>query len=125
MVRPPCVPTVFVVLAFLAIALASPLDALAAFKKDTTPLDPSVTGGSAESTSHVSSSGGAGAFARMVVGLVIVIAVIFAVYWLLKTYSRSKGSLREDGRIQVLATTALGQNRAVHLIEVDGAQLLV
>ena len=99
----------------------------AAFQRDKTPLDKSITGqtGTTASSGGGGGSGGA-AFARMLVGLVIVIAVILAVYWLLKTYSRSsKGGLREDGRIEVLATTTLAPTRAVHLIRVGNELMLV
>jgi flagellar biosynthetic protein FliO len=57
---------------------------------------------------------------------VIVIAVILGVYYLLKMWGgRSKGVLRNDGTIQVLATTALAPNRSVHLLRVGSDVVLV
>jgi flagellar protein FliO/FliZ len=112
-------------LAVLALAFACPSTALAgSFHRDQTPLSPAVTGaaGGGSGNAHVSAGG---SFARMVVGLAIVIAVIYGVYWLLKAYGRSKGGLSDDGRMSVLATTALGPNRAVHLVRVGDELVLV
>lgn len=60
----------------------------------------------------------------MIVGLVIVIAVIYGVYWLLRQRSKS-GRAKGDGRIAVVATTPLGPNRAVHLVRVGEELILV
>jgi len=124
LVRPHCLRTLGVPLGLLAISLAQPVDAFAAFHRDRTPLSPTLT--DQVSSGHTSSGGGA-AFARMVVGLVIVIGVIFLVYWLLKTWgARTKGGLRTNGgQIEVLATTALTPNRSVHLIRVGSDVVLV
>src|SRR4051794_8973676 len=104
LVRPHCLRMLGIPIGLFAISLAQPVDALAAFQRDRTPLSPGLT--QQVSTGHASSGGGA-AFARMVVGLVIVIGVIFGVYWLLKTWgARTKGGLKNDGTIEVLATTA-------------------
>ncbi|MGI9659188.1 MAG: FliO/MopB family protein [Gaiellaceae bacterium] len=65
-----------------------------------------------------------GTLVRMVVGLAIVLAVIYGVYWLLRTQRRSKGML-SDERIGVLATTTLAPNRTIHLIRVGDELLLV
>lgn len=100
-----------------------PADALAGFKRDRTPLGKTITDQTA--SPHASTGGGA-AFLRMLVGLVIVIGVILVVYWLLKRLGgKSKGVLRNDGQIEVLATTALAANRAVHLLRVGGELVLV
>jgi flagellar protein FliO/FliZ len=115
-------------LAFVALVLACPSVAAAgAFHRDRTPLPASVAGG----TSNASGSSGAhvsatGSFARMIVGLAIVIAVIYGVYWLLKAYGRSKGgALRDDCRMSVLATTTLAPNRSLHLVRVGDELVLV
>ena len=106
--------------ALAALALAWPPAALAAFHRDRTPLPTSVSGGS--SASHASTGG---SFARMIVGLAIVIAVIYGVYWLLKAYGRSKGAPVDDGRMTVVATTALAPNRSLHLVRVGEELVLV
>jgi flagellar protein FliO/FliZ len=55
-----------------------------------------------------------------------VIAVIYGVYWLLKTYSKSKKSGTEgDGKMDIVATTVLGPNRSMHLVRVGDELVLV
>ncbi len=104
-------------LAFVALVLACPSAAVAGpFHRDRTPLPASVSGASSAT----------GSFARMIVGLAIVIAVIYGIYWLLKAYGRSKGGgLRDDGRMNVLATTTLAPNRSLHLVRVGDEVVLV
>jgi flagellar protein FliO/FliZ len=95
------------------------------FKEDNTPLPSSVTNGGG-SGGIASASGGAGAIARMVVGLAIVLAVVYGVYWLLK--KRYRGSGRggvADGRLEIVATTALAGNRAVHLLRAGDELFLI
>lgn len=86
------------------------------FEEDKTPLPSSVTNG--DGGGGISSaSGGAGAIARMVVGLAIVLAVVYGVYWLLRKRYRGGGRGGvADGRLEIVATTALAGNRAVHLL---------
>ncbi len=60
----------------------------------------------------------------MVAGLAVVLAVIYGVYWLLRSQRRSKG-LQSDERIGVLATTTLAPNRTLHLIRVGDELMLV
>ena len=116
----------------LLLLLLAPGEALAArpptVATDTTPLSDAVKSGAgaAAKSSHSSSSGGA--FIRMIVGLFIVLAVIYGVYWLLKTYGKSKknSAAGEGGAgIDVVATTALGPNRSLHLVRVGNEFVLV
>ena len=103
-------------------------DALAdGFKKDTTPLPESVSNGSAGSGGITNASGGAGTIARMVVGLAIVLAVVYGVYWLLKKRYRggSRGGGVADGRLEIVATTPLANNRAVHLLRAGDELFLI
>lgn len=98
----------------------------AATPTDTTPLSSAVTNGTTEAVK--SSSGSSGAFIRMVVGLFIVLAVIYGVYWLLKTYGKSKrnGGAGESGAgLDVVATAALGPGRNLHLVRVGDEFVLV
>ena len=117
-------------LPLLLLALA-PGEALAAGSPavtptDTTPLSSTVRGGA---TAAVKSSGGSsGAFIRMVVGLFIVLAVIYGVYWLLKTYGKSKrnGGAGEAGAgLDVVASATLGPGRTLHLVRVGDEFVLV
>jgi len=103
-------------------------DALAAdpFKKDETPLPSSVTSGDSGG-GITTASGGASAIARMVVGLAIVLAVVYGVYWLLKKRYRggSRGGGVADGRLEIVATTPLANNRAVHLLRAGDELFLI
>jgi flagellar protein FliO/FliZ len=104
--------------------LAAPAGALAGGFKDKTPLPTDVvTQTAAKAAKH--SSGSGGAFVRMIVGLLIVIAVIYGVYWLLKTYGKSKKTGPGDGKLEVVATTALAPNRSIHLVRVGDELVLV
>jgi flagellar protein FliO/FliZ len=94
-----------------------------AFHQDTTPLPASLTQTTTTSTGVHSASAGS-ALARTVAGLAIVLAVLFGIYWLFKTYAKGKQT-KSDGRLEVVATTALAPNRAVHLIRVGDGLVLV
>jgi flagellar protein FliO/FliZ len=107
----------------VSVALAATPEA-DTFKKDTTPLPSSVTDGSGGGVA--SASGSAGAIARMIVGLAIVLVVVYGVYWLLKKrYRGSGGGTVADGRLQIVATTALAGNRAVHLLRAGDELFLI
>jgi flagellar protein FliO/FliZ len=111
--------------AAVAFVVLAPGAALAAFK-DKTPLPDSVgETGSGAAEAAQSSGGSGGALVRMIVGLLIVIAVIYGVYWLLKTWNKSKNGDKGDGRIELVTTTALAQNRSVHLLRVGDELVLV
>jgi flagellar biogenesis protein FliO len=116
-------------LALLALAaLCAPSTALAAFGKDTTPLPAGVTSTAGSEPAPSSSTGGS--FLRMVIGLVVVIAVIYGVWFALRTWGKAKRGLKKrvgmggDG-IEVIATTPLAQNRSIHLVRVGGELILV
>lgn len=93
------------------------------FERDQTPLPPAVTSGAGDAGEEAA-TGASGGIVRMIVGLAIVLAVIYGVYWLLKAYRKSKLA-SSDGRIEIVATTALAPNRAVHLIRVGNELVLV
>jgi flagellar protein FliO/FliZ len=91
--------------------------------RDTTPLPAAVSHPASVGTHHVAAS--SGVFLRTGIGLVVVVALIYGIYWLLKRYAGSKGGGRSDGRMQVIATTALAPNRALHLVSVGDELVLV
>jgi flagellar protein FliO/FliZ len=103
--------------ALLSIASAD----AAGFKRDETPLPASITDGSSAAPAHVSSGS---SFARLFLGLIVVVVLIFAVRALLRR--TQKGSLpRAQGDMAVIATTPLAPNRAVHLLRVGDELVLV
>jgi flagellar biogenesis protein FliO len=113
---PPCA-----FIASLAVALFCPGLALAeGFKRDETPLPKGLTDAAEAAPSQV----GGGSYLRLVVGLGIVIALIYAIYKLLKRANRGALPGRSDA-IAVLATAPLGPSRAVHLVRVGPELLLV
>jgi flagellar biosynthetic protein FliO len=131
--RPPRLRSRASALAFsLLLFTLAPGEALAAappaVATDTTPLSDAVKHGAGATATTAHSSGSGGAFVRMIVGLFIVLAVIYGIYWLLKTYGKSKkkSSAGEGGGgIDVVATTALGPNRSLHLVRVGSEFVLV
>ena len=103
---------------------AAKKQAAPAFHVDRTPLGSAVTsaGGSSGTTT---SAGSAGAdVIRTIVGLAVVLAVIYGVYWLLKSAARAKAG-RPDERIGVIATTPLAPNRSLHLVRAGDELILV
>lgn len=128
-------------LACLAILVPAPGAALAApaqkhhasappLPADTTPLPQQVVdAGSSAKTSTSSrqpAASSSGSIVRMIAGLAIVLAVIYAVYWLLRTYAKSKrGGDPTDDRLAVLGTTTLAPNRSLHLVRVGQEVLLL
>jgi flagellar protein FliO/FliZ len=107
-----------------AIAPVPLIVASVASAADRTPL-PAAIRDSKAPAARVASGGGSGAFVRMIVGLAVVLAVIYGVYWLLKTYGKSKRSVQSDGAIDVVATTVLAQDRSVHLVRLGDELLLL
>jgi flagellar protein FliO/FliZ len=94
------------------------------FHVDRTPLGSDITsaGGSSGQTASVGSAGGD--VIRTIVGLAVVLAVIYGVYWLLKSAARAKAG-RPDERIGVIATTPLAPNRSLHLVRAGDELILV
>ena len=95
-----------------------------AFHKDTTPLPAGVTHTSGGGSGTIGVSSTSGAVARTIVGLAIVLAVVYGLYWLLKSTAKSRAA-QSDERIAVVATTTLAPNRALHLIRSGDELILV
>jgi flagellar protein FliO/FliZ len=95
-----------------------------AFHVDRTPLGSGVTSAGGAS-GQTASTGSAGAdVIRTIVGLAVVLAVIYGVYWLLKGAARAKAG-KPDERIGVIATTPLAPNRSLHLVRAGDELILV
>ena len=100
--------------AFLAacagMLLAAP-SALAASSTESTPLNlPSVD------QSHAATGSGGGGFVRTFVGLAIVLAVIYGLYWVLKQVKASRETAASGQGLESVATIPLGANRSLHLV---------
>lgn len=69
-----------------------------------------------------------GTVTRMIFGLLFVLGVIYGVYWLLRNYSKSRFpgmAASGGGAIEVVATTPLAANRALHLVRVGTEMVLI
>jgi flagellar protein FliO/FliZ len=67
------------------------------------------------------------AVVHMVLGLAIVLALIFGLYWLLKRTGRGKKdtAVADDGFIGVVSSTPLGPQRSMHLVRVGDELVLL
>jgi flagellar biosynthetic protein FliO len=106
----------------ITLVFAGPAAAAETTPVDTTPLPESVTGGGSDA---VSTTSGAGAISRMVVGLGIVLVVIFGVYWLLKRVYGGRSGARIGEGLDVVATVGLGPNRTLQLVRIGDEYVLV
>ena len=100
--------------AFLAACAGTLLAAPAALAADTgesTPLNLP----SADQT-QAAASGGGGSLVRTFVGLAIVLAVIYGLYWVLKQVKASRESAASGDGLESVATIPLGSNRSLHLV---------
>jgi flagellar protein FliO/FliZ len=96
--------------ACLGMLLTAP-SALAASSSESTPLNlPSVD------QSHAAAGSGGGGLVRTFVGLAIVLAVIYGLYWVLKQVKAGKESTASGQGLESVATIPLGPNRALHLV---------
>jgi flagellar biogenesis protein FliO len=106
--------------------LTLPARALAATARETatgenTPLDLDDVGATPE-PSDVGTQGGS--IARVLIGLLVVVAVIYAVTWLLKQLRRDKDAPTGTG-ITTVSSTPLPGGGALHLVKVGNELLLV
>jgi len=66
-----------------------------------------------------------GGLVRTIVGLVIVIAVIYGLYWVLKQVKSSREERASGSGLGTLATLPLGSNRSLHLVRAGGEVVLL
>jgi flagellar protein FliO/FliZ len=81
---------------------------------ESTPLN-LPTGGSANTAAPGAGPGG-GSLVRTIVGLAIVLAVIYGLYWVLKQVKASKEDRASGQGLAPLATLPLGGNRSLQLV---------
>jgi len=102
------------------LAVFPPAAQAADVHRDETPLPTSLTSGG----SHGGHSSDGAAFTRLGFGLVIVLVLIYAIYWVLKRSGKGRAA-RGAGGLSVVDSTQLGPNRAVHLVRVGDELVLV
>src|SRR5262249_20586043 len=86
----------------LAVLAPSAFAKAPAFHQDTTPLPSSLSETTTTSSSGAHATSTGGELARTVAGLAIVLAVLFGIYWLFKTYAKGKQT-KSDGRLEIVA----------------------
>jgi flagellar protein FliO/FliZ len=105
------------VAAWAGMLLAAP-PALGAPTGESTPLNlPSAA------PSQTASSGGG--LVRTFVGLAIVLAVIYGLYWVLKQVKASRETAASGPGLESVATIPLGPNRALHLVRAGREVMLL
>jgi flagellar protein FliO/FliZ len=117
---PPAISRAFA--ALLAALLLAPSAALAA-DGESTPLNLPKAAPKAASEAAGPSAGGG--LVRTIVGLVIVIAVIYGLYWVLKQVKASREERSSGSGLGTLATLPLGPNRSLHLVRAGGEVVLL
>jgi flagellar protein FliO/FliZ len=109
----------------LGVLLLAPGSALAA-DGESTPLNlesaPKV--GASQAAGSVSDPATPG-LVRTIVGLAIVIAVIYGLYWVLKQVKSSREERASGSGLGTLATLPLGPNRSLHLVRAGGEVVLL
>jgi len=99
----------------LLVAPAAP----AADGSESTPLALPTTDGQAAASS------GGGSLLRTLVGLAIVLAVIYGLYWVLKQVKASREGKASGQGLETLATVPLGTGRSVHLVRAGSEIVLL
>jgi flagellar protein FliO/FliZ len=109
----------------LALFLLDPTAALAAVKGpgEDTPLNlPSPNG-----AQHLGAAPGAGggSLVRTFLGLAVVVAVIYGLYWILRQVKKSREERAHGHGLHVETTVPLGPNRSLNLVRVGRELVLV
>ncbi len=109
-----------------AAVLGCLLLAPAAFAADgeSTPLNLPSSAPKVNAEQAAGSSSGGG-LVRTIVGLAIVIAVIYGLYWVLKQVKASREERSSGQGLGTLATLPLGPNRSLHLVRAGGEVVLL
>src|SRR4051794_41414165 len=97
--------------AALFCGLLIPASALAA-DGETTPLNLPA----AQKTAQTAAPGASGGLVRTIVGLAIVLAVIYGLYWVLKQVKSSRETTATRSGLQTVAPPPPGTNRPLHLL---------
>jgi flagellar protein FliO/FliZ len=108
---------------FPAAILGCLLTAPAAFAEngENTKIDLGSTGKTAETAQATSG----GSILRTIVGLLVVLGIIYALYWVLKKVKASRESASSGSGLETIATMPLGPNRALHLVRTGSEFVLI
>ena len=81
--------------------------------------------GSAGETAETAQATSGGSILRTIVGLLVVLGIIYALYWVLKKVKSSKDSAASGSGLETLAMMPLGPNRALHLVRTGSELVLI
>ena len=109
--------------AVLGMLLTASSSALAA-DGESTPLN-LPKGTPTADASHVAGQSAGGGLVRTIVGLAIVIAVIYGLYWVLKQVKSSREERASGQGLGTIATLPLGPHRSLHLVRAGGEIVLL
>jgi flagellar protein FliO/FliZ len=71
------------------------------------------------------SNSASGGLMRTFIGLLVVVAVIYGLYWILKQVKSSREERASGSGLGTLATLPLGPNRSLHLVRAGGEVVLL
>ena len=110
--------------ALLAATIAAPLLwaplALAAPSGEQTPLDLEPA-----EPARVAQASGSGSLVRTFVGLAVVVALIYGVYWILRQVKASREEKASGSGLTSLAALPLGPNRSLHMVRAGTDVVLI
>jgi flagellar protein FliO/FliZ len=72
----------------------------------------------------VAASSSGGSFVRTIVGLAVVLAVIYGLYWVLKQVKASREGTAAGQGLETVASVPLGTGRSIHLVRA-GSELVL
>jgi flagellar protein FliO/FliZ len=104
----------------LALPVASAFAAKPSGPGENTPLHLPV-----QSTHAATTGSGGGSLMRTFVGLAIVIAVIYGVYWILRQVKSGREERASGSGLASIATLPLGPNRSLHMVRSGREYVLV
>ena len=70
-------------------------------------------------------SGTSGSLGRTFIGLIVVVAVIYGLYWILKQVKKAREEQSSGSGLHSLATLPLGPNRSLHMVRAGREIVLV
>ena len=97
--------------------------ALAAADSEKQPIDLPLEQAQQQATGGGSNAGGG--LGRTFVGLIVVVAIIYGLYWILKQVKKSREEQASGSGLHSLASLPLGPNRSLHMVRAGREIVLV